>query len=263
MSESVKSVHETVDLLGKVRGVTDTIYDVYAVEGSFNEYCLGGKPKSLDTALAVVDARVNAGKLPEEAAEAIREQTRSVYLDDMKVEQEEGLHDPEKPVEKTWCTFFRDDNGLYLESRVVKTALRESMQSAKLFKNVSGTKTQHNMGLFVDPPRVYFTRDGKPITEPDGFLDSVAIIEDRNGKRTAIKRSDYTLQATIAFEVSVVAGGAIGIREITGGLAVMEKLGLGAMRSQGFGQITWTRCELIRTGVAVAPPKEAKPKKAK
>lgn len=146
-------------------------------------------------------------------------------------------------------TGFRGDaTGIYIEARQVKAAIREALQRLGVIKKVRGSRQvlQHDLHVrahgvtdATGGQKLYLTRGGVFLQEPDGMLTRPISVVTRQGPRTALKRTDYAENVTIRFDVLVLAGG-VGDGLIDGdvlrqALECAGWLGIGADRSQGEG----------------------------
>ncbi len=158
--------------------------------------------------------------------------------------------------------------GLYIEGRQVKAMLKEAGGRLGLGKRVAavkdGKKTLEegrpslkqdlHEALHVDEDVIYLTRNGQPITEPDGTVSptfDVIPVEKPDGyevrpihvigpqgPRTSIKRSAYVDGAQIGFTVRILNAVILSEENLKDILAFGQDLGLGADRSQGNGKFT-------------------------
>ena len=134
--------------------------------------------------------------------------------------------------------FRRGKDGLYVEARQVKAAIKEGSQRLGLLKSVRGMRQviQHDIHVRAldGTQRLYLAR-----AEPDGKDARPISVLTPQGPRQSIKRFEYVNQPEIRFVVRVLKGG-IGEGMMTEDLLrdVLElcgSLGLGADRSQGEG----------------------------
>lgn len=150
--------------------------------------------------------------------------------------------------------FRRDDIGLYLESRIVKANLRESVNSAfpwghpekKLKQTKKSAKSFFVERVFVSPSSEHIhllVPDGQggytPTQEPSGIDLFVGHVTGAQGPRSTLGYYEYVDAARMRFDVMVFRD------EITDDQwpeiwVLSEELGLGAMRSQGFGRFLVT-----------------------
>lgn len=141
------------------------------------------------------------------------------------------------------CGFRCDREGIYVEARQVKAALRESAQRLGLIVKQRGLRQvlQHDLHVrAVDgSQKLRLYRDGGVVTEPDGEDQRPIAVVTARGPRTTIKRFEYVIAPTIRFRVMILAGGVgdgllneDGLRRV---LSFAGYLGLGADRSQGEG----------------------------
>jgi hypothetical protein len=166
--------------------------------------------------------------------------------------------------EKSWCTFLCDmDYGLYLEARCVKAMFKECASLEDMFDCRRGTKQLMQHGTFlVRSPKGKHDRIFLGFNKPSGTEERpIHIKNGPMGPRTAIKKVDYVLGATMEFEVWVprfISPSEIKyIREcdIEDLLTLARFNGIGSDRSQGSGQflvlefskLPWTDSDIIGT----------------
>lgn len=183
----------------------------------------------------------------------------------------------EDAAKASWSGFYADDAGPYLGTYQVKAAFREAAVSIGLNTERRGLKQSLQVLVLpyacdaagarvpgVKGDRLYFYRGGKRVAQPDGFLDRVLHVEVKGVKQSALQRSDCMestdeAPVSIFFRLEVPArmsqsrpGGAVGDAQVVELLKHMGKQGLGACRTQGFGQFEVTRLERLTDNPAMA-----------
>jgi hypothetical protein len=149
--------------------------------------------------------------------------------------------------------FKHDDNGLYIEGRMLKAALKEAVSVAaaagklemsgwgKTRKFLTNYLPEH---VFIDEEILYIFRDGKHVTEPD----------DKNQKFIHTFRGDsigyeqYVKGAEISFTVKT--DHPFTEREWAMIWLTGQFQGLGASRSQGFGVYEILSWECVENKIA-------------
>lgn len=151
-----------------------------------------------------------------------------------------------------WSVFRKDEVGLYLEARQFKALLREAAkglgvtarpplgatQDVREYCHVWATG-QHPL----DPraARLYFSAAPDrlvPLQEPDGSHERPICVTGPQGKRSALKRSDFMVQRWLFISVEILnsRNSRPSEHEFRLMLDLMQRIGLGADRSQGYGQ---------------------------
>ena len=161
-----------------------------------------------------------------------------VAQDDRKVEVSERVADLKNTV-----GFKSDDNGLYLEGRAVKAAIKESANimfggeragpTRKGFKNYVAER------LVVVEDKVYLNRD-----HPDGVETFTGHVTGSQGPRSTLTRYEYVEKPILTFHIKELKlmqnsknGKAALTEEQWEQLFVsMEVQGMGAIRSQQYGR---------------------------
>jgi len=152
---------------------------------------------------------------------------------------------PEGP--PTLVSFKRDDKGLFIEGRQVKSLLREAASVTRLTKK-RGLRDGIQHGLFIKPERIHLLEPDtkKNIKKPHGTLSNpVHIRLTPRGPRCAIMSADYVNRPLLeTFEVWLTAP-VITDDDLRRMFAVCEEVGLGAMRSQCHGKFDLLKCTLL------------------
>lgn len=141
--------------------------------------------------------------------------------------------------------FKRGQNGLYIEARQVKAALKESTNilfaGERWGPTKKGPKSFLAERVFVSPDELWL---GK--TEPDGIEMVIGHVSGPQGPRSTLGYHEYVRQAEIGFDV-LVAKNSIEANWWHDLWNHMEENGLGALRSQGYGRfdlLAWDRVDI-------------------
>lgn len=208
------------------------MFRFYKVALQFKDRVCGGIPKHPNVIRAWVEART--GYDDERAQEIIKEAKNAMQAADTLGEKEEI---------KGWAGFKANERGLYLESRQVMAMLKESANVLKGIKGsepiikIKNLKARLAERVFVEPSKIHLlpTRE-----EPDGYEEHTIRVMTPRGPRSAIKRFDYIQECGVEFTLRVLDDGLVGEAELEQILDLAEHLGLGANRSQGYGQFEVT-----------------------
>ena len=252
------------DLLGATYDEADKLYAIYEVGIKFRDRCLGGRPKLIDVAMAALEAKARAGKMPEDVLERAKADMREAYTYAEKARENGDVSDEayeldgaKDSMSQAWNGFYYDGVGIYLEQRVIKACLKSCFTQLGIFKTKKvgpggtvGAKQTHNTGFFVCPGRVYFERDGEILKRPDGYEDMPAHVTDQKtgAPRSILSRIDYVTEAEMTFIAKPLIGGAIDEHDLLRALALSRDVGLGAKRSQSFGQFELTKVQRLGIG---------------
>lgn len=133
--------------------------------------------------------------------------------------------------ELTWTGFKRDAGGLFIEARQVRAMLRECATTLSLLKEVRGLRQHLWHGVFVKPARLYLG-----VQEPSGTLEVVGQVQTARGPRSIRKKVDFVLRAQVDCEIWVLTNSKLGEEDLGRLLDLAQESGLGAMRTQGYGQ---------------------------
>jgi CRISPR/Cas system CSM-associated protein Csm4 (group 5 of RAMP superfamily) len=228
-------------MLPEFRKLTDEIYRRAEVRIRFRDKILAGIPKGGNP----LDYFLSMKFQSEQEAEDFKKRIASGQLSE----------DEKEEIKKTaWCIFERDHEGnLCVWHNNIKSCFKEAALSLGLTqkkhiaykkedkdsdvpKTYAGGKHTIQITLHIDPLRVLFERDGKPISKPDGYVDKVKHIDDAAGKRSALGRHDYLDRAEMMFVLSWPKSSTLEDSEVKRTLALCQDEGLGASRSAGNGK---------------------------
>jgi len=179
--------------------------------------------------------------------------------------------------------FLRDENGLYIETRQIKSMLKEAVnlsfpaalrrfgysesgqKGAKSFlaENAFVTAPLSDLEDGLEPSRLYIRRDGSILTQPDEIKQSFTPIPRQEGRAIKYTEMVREVQVTFEMEVDVLALGLKGFKEGDWGEIFVrgERNGLGASRSQSYGQ--FRTVEFVEINSPTHPPVHPTPVKKK
>lgn len=201
-------------------------FERYGVKIEFTDRVVGALPKNPEIIAAWVNSRI-------EDQEKAKSMTKKIAKE----------VDADAEAEKKWVSFKIDSKGIYLDDRNFKAMLREAANTIRVFSKEGGygKRQLFQHGLFVEPARIYFMKDGKILKQPDGQQERTIHVMTAMGKRDTIKREDFIDQAQMEFVVKIVVpyglkNAPIGKAELTDMLELSSDIGLGGSRSQSFGK---------------------------
>lgn len=151
-----------------------------------------------------------------------------------------------KKEDKSWVRFKSDANGIFIEGRCLKSALKEAANIVKNAVKVSGKdgketgtkalKSKFAECVFVAEEKVYVKNgDGKNVKEAQSEERPVHVMT-AQGPRTSLKRTEVLRDVSISFTVQLAKTGAVSEKALFSALAYLDHLGIGADRSQGRGK---------------------------
>lgn len=141
--------------------------------------------------------------------------------------------------EKGTNGFKRDEAGIYIEGRQLKSMLRECVSilfsGEKRGRTKKSARSFFNERVFVNPDRVHLG-----LAEPSGIDLFIGHTTGPRGPQSNLTYIEYAERPLIAFEIMVLHD------EVEAGdwpeiWNLAEENGLGALRSQGFGRFDLTR----------------------
>lgn len=159
--------------------------------------------------------------------------------------------------EKHTVGFKRDERGIYVEDRIVKAMLRETVNIKYAGQRwgkdeqgiAKGPKAYFVERVFIKPARIYLGR-----TEPDGVEMFVGHPSGPTGKTANLTYYEYCDQAVIRFDVMVLKtddgkGKDMIPPERWPHIWVEgQEIGLGAVRSQSYGRFDVEEWEVVKFG---------------
>ncbi len=155
--------------------------------------------------------------------------------------------------------FKRDATGLYIESRQVKAAIKESTNALFAGQRWGRTKkspknfvAEH---IFVDPDKIYLGAN-----EPTGIDLVIGHVTGPGGPRATLGYHEYVWQPTIEFVVSLDEVAMEHFNNNPRDLARLwthiQENGIGAMRSQGHGRNDVTGWDMLNGKPSAKPKKK-------
>ena len=167
-----------------------------------------------------------------------------------------------------WTTFKRNDDGLYIEGRQIKAAIKEASNVLRALLTAdegagkkkkdgaaAGTKEKSrytNLRSRV-AERVFVVEDvvalcdgnGARIREPSGTEERAIHVMTAAGPRNALKRVDYVVAPHLSFTLRVLRDGVVDEPLLRVLFDYMGENGLGADRSQGNGTFQLVSLKLV------------------
>lgn len=146
--------------------------------------------------------------------------------------------------EEQLLAFRRDEKGLYMRESNVKGLFKE----AGRILGIRGVQEAVRHGLFVKPEKIYFTRDGEVVKEPDGVVESGIRVMTAKGMRSSIKRAEYLERPELEFELLIIP--AVTKRVLTEDrvreiLEYGQEIGMGGDRTLGMGKFDLVEFEKV------------------
>ena len=214
---------------------TDLISNTLTVMGQFRSRVLGGIPKAGDPLDFYCDRKFES----DEEKAAFKDRVSSGELTD---EERDEIK------KSNWTTFEISPEGYicYWHGNVKKMVV-EAMNALGLTsqgvtedgKKVFKYDKQHNLqvGVSVQPHHISLLLNGEPQKSPEAYMDKVKNLKDKFGHpASALGRHDYCDRATFEFDVLWTKNEVFSVDDMILTLIHTQTGGLGACRSQGFGQ---------------------------
>lgn len=215
------------------------LFTKYRVELTFVDRVMGGVPQRPEIIEGWLRQRFTGNDDAEMRLLMLRtlEQLDIDVTTDMTIEQ---LHEVAKhaAASQKGNTFFRTDDGLCLGDYQIKAAIKESTNI--LFAGDRWGVTRKGPKSYV-AERVFVDEQWLPLgrTDPDGTHLQIGQVSGPKGPRSTLTYYDFVRQASIAFTVSSLQD-CIKPDHWRQILLLMQREGLGAIRSLGHGQFRVT-----------------------
>lgn len=223
-----------------VVGIWDdtTLFTRYRVSLAFSGWVMGGVPQKPEIIESWLRQRILGGD------EELRLQLLKT-LNDLEIEvpadaTREDIIDAAKRIaaSRNGNTFRRDVDGLFLAAYQVKALLKESTNilfaGERWGVTKKGPKSFLAERVFVDEEQIHMER-----TDPDGTHMQIGQITGPKGPRSTLTYYDYCDRPAISFTVSSLRD-CITLDQWKDILLAGQRLGLGALRSMGYGQFKVT-----------------------
>ncbi|MDQ3539585.1 MAG: hypothetical protein M3440_02755 [Chloroflexota bacterium] len=249
MSTAMTSIVEPT--LAPITGIWDAeeakLFTRYRVSLTFTGRVMGGVPQKPEMIEGWLRQRITGG---DEEVRAMMVNT----LDELGVDVAAGmsmeeLKEAAKRVaaEQHGNTFRRDERGLFLAAYQFKAAMKENVsilfpyseKANRMGPTSKAARAFWAERVFVDDERVYLGRD-----EPDGIHLQIGHISGPKGPRSTLTYYDFVEQGSCTFTVS-------SLQDMVGGdmwrdtFLAMQRNGIGALRSLGYGQMKVTGFEQL------------------
>lgn len=191
-----------------------SIWKIYNVELRFRDKLAGGVPKNPDVIKSWIEAR--AKELDRAAKDAAIQDT---------------IENIELSEEKAWCGFKTTaENVPYIEEMHIKAMLKEAASDLGLRIKATIAK-----GVFVKPEKLLLPQE-------IFNMERVIHVGSPQGKRSALKKSDYVVKPKIKFDLWVSAV-MIKPKELKQLLEAGTEIGVGDSRTLGYGKFDYTITE--------------------
>lgn len=164
----------------------------------------------------------------------VQKKARDEGVPEDQLEQE--VSSVESIEEKGWTGFFKDENGLFISSHMIKGFLKNAAFVLKEQTKVKNAKSKVNNFVFISPKNIYVGKH-----EPDGEIERPLRAETMQGPRVALARSDYLKEGTSFYcFIDILDNKEITEKYIRELLKYGEFMGLGQWRNSGKGQFSYT-----------------------
>jgi hypothetical protein len=228
----------------------------YAVELSIANRLVGGIPTNSKLIAGWIQSNMKS------ADQITRDKIAEATIDalpDLVDEKAQGM----------WTTFKVDGTGVFLESRCIKSMLKEAANVLRPLlqqheKNpdaksrFTNLKSRAAERLFVEGDRIYIYRDGKPITRVDGAEERAIHVMTAQGERSALKRYDFiNAPCSIRFNLKVLNDRQFDTDLVRTLFEYAGINGMGADRSQGNGIFELMSLTCLDPGGAPDPVADA------
>lgn len=223
-----------------------SLWTKYRARLQFRGKCMGGVPKDPKLIEGWLRAKAGINDVEELQMALVRTMNERGAEVGPEMNYEELVKASEQIAGSRETSGFKRDSryGLYLESRQLKSALREAVNILYAGDRWGVTKKSPKSffveRVFPTPDQVYLGR-----REQDGTDMVLGHVTGPQGPRSTLGYHEYVQQAEITFDV-LVARDAIQAEHWPDIWTLMEENGLGALRSQGYGKfdvLAWDKID--------------------
>lgn len=220
------------------------IFTTYAARLRFRDKVMGGTPKDPRIIESWLRTRAMIDDVTELRQATIRTLTELGYEVRPDQTYEELLEASEAlGAEKHTNGLKFDARGLYLESRVVKAAIKESVNilyaGDRWGKTKKGPRSFTAERVFIKPDKLYLGR-----TEPDGIELFIGHVTGPRGPQSTLGYHEFVAGAVLDFAV-MSCRDEVTPRQWAEIWVLAQEGGLGALRSQGHGRFDVERWDVI------------------
>jgi len=164
----------------------------YKVKASIRERIVANFPDNVEALKYVVIREQKKEKLTDEQAEKLRNELESNLVETVESGELESVGK---------MVFLRDEKGIYMTPRNIKGWIKESLKTLQ----VRGYREAVNHGVFIQPNKIYLTRDGEPIKEPDDEIVRPIQVVGIRGPRSGVKVAEViNAPCEFEFELKIV-----------------------------------------------------------
>lgn len=220
------------------------IFSRYRATIQWRDKLLGGTPA--DAKLLEYHLIRSGSLIPgtEQARLRLKEGLESIGYDTSQALSYEDLLRlaPPAMMEKNMNVFKRDEEGLFIEGRTLKSCLKEAIAVMFPYQDIhwgagkKPTKAPRNYAsemFVVDPDRIHLGVD-----EADGHVVKVAHTNGPSGSNSHITKVEFVHRPTAEVEITVVKAGERHLNDAAWKVIwnYAEEFGWGSARSQGYGR---------------------------
>ena len=229
-------------IVGVFDDISASMYVLYKVDVQFIDKIMGGIPQKPDLIAGWVRTKMGLG--PDSDAELAEIVRRTLLELGVETPENASLDEIVKASEKVGAerhgnTFKRDADGLYIETRQIKSGLKESVNvlfaGDRWGKTRKSPKNALSEWVFVAGQKCHLGRQ-----EPDGTWTQHGVVSGPQGSRSTLTQYDYCDRPRASFVLESLIDPTDDKERVTAdqwrsSLIHLERLGLGALRSQGHG----------------------------
>lgn len=254
MSTTLTSPLEPI--LAQITGIWDAeeakLFTRYRVSLTFTGRVMGGVPQKPEMIESWLRQRITGGD--EEVRHMMVKTLEELGVEVAGGMSMEELKESAKQVaaQQYGNTFRHDEQGLFLAAYQPKAGMKENVsilypyseKANRMGPTHKAARAFWAERVFVDQERIYLCRDGQPIHEPDGIHLQIGHVKGASGPRSTLTYYDYVEQPSVTFTVSSLQD-MIKNDMWRDTFLAMQRNGLGALRSMGYGQFKVTDFEQV------------------
>jgi len=155
------------------------VYKVYEVKCKIRRRIVANFPEDPEALKWVAKKEAREEKMSKEQEEALKQELLALHAETMEAMEEEAPTSQRN-------IFLRDEKGIYMTPRQIKGWLKEIFRMI----GVRGYREMINHGVFVEPDKIYFMRNGSVIKKADGEVVNPITVITPKGQRSSVKVSE-------------------------------------------------------------------------
>lgn len=162
----------------------------------------------------------------------------------LQAEEQDSL--PSRTMETGLTVFPEDEKGLFLYNYHLKGFLKEAGNTLKDGLGVKNLRSKIDNYVFIKPRKIYLTRNGQVVKEPDDIFERPLRGQTPQGPRVTLVGSERVkAPIEIRFTVEVIENKEVTVDLIREILNYGDFKGIGQWRNGGWGSFQWEEVKAL------------------